>query len=206
MPVTVMKEKTMYRINLLKALVFSVAIGFSGDSLQAQESLISNLQQGGYVIYIRHGQASQEARQDTKLPAQIKDCKGQRHITEAGVAAMRTLGNNLRAMKIPVGKAISSPACTAKETAWYALGSSIEVADVLDGNPREQIWTELRPFLTMAPTKGTNTLLFAHSTNIKALTGLAISEGEAVIFQPDGQGGFTYVGRIKPDEWTAKSR
>lgn len=198
-----MRSVTLFKI---AAASVAIAIGLSGETLQAQENIISNLQQGGYVVYIRHAQASNEARQDAKLPPQVKDCKGQRHITEAGVTAMRAWGNSLRAMKIPVGKAISSPACTAKETAWYALGSSIEVADTLDGNPREQIWTELRPFLTAAPTQGKNTFLFSHSTNIKALTGLAIAEGEAVIFQPDGQGGFTYVGRLKPEEWTAKSR
>ena len=41
------------------------------------------------------------------------------------------------------------------------------------------------------------------NTNINALTGLAIVEGEAVIFQPDGQGGFTLIARLKPEEWAS---
>lgn len=172
----------------------------------AQESWQSNLRQGGYVIYFRHAQASNDARPDAKLPAQIKDCKGERHVTDAGVTTVKALGRQFKAMKIPVGKVISSPACTAKETAWYVLNTSVEVAPTLDGTPREQIWTELRPFLTAMPAKGSNTILFAHSTNIKALTGLAIAEGEAVIFQPDGQGGFTFITRLKPEEWAAKTQ
>jgi hypothetical protein len=92
------------------------------------------------------------------------------------------------------------------ETAWYLLNTTVEVAPPLDGNPREQIWTELRPFLSAMPPPGTNTILFAHSTNIKALTGLEISEGEAVIFRPDDKGGFTFITRLKPEEWASTSQ
>jgi broad specificity phosphatase PhoE len=176
------------------------------NPLNAQDSLQSKLQQGGYVVYFRHGQASNDARPDPKLPPQVQQCKGDRHITDAGIQAIKAVESSFKSMKIPVGKVISSPACTAMETAWYLLSASMEVAPTLDGNPRDQIWTELRPFLTTAPTKGTNTLLFAHSTNIKALTGLAIAEGEAVIFQPDGQGGFTFITRVKPQEWATASQ
>jgi hypothetical protein len=31
----------------------------------------------------------------------------------------------------------------------------------------------------------------------------AITEGEAVIFQPDGQEGFTLVTRLKPEAWNS---
>lgn len=171
---------------------------------QAKESLLANLSQGGYIIYFRHGQATNEARQDEKLPAQVKACKGDRHVTEAGIKVIKTLKAQFKAMKIPVGKAISSPACQAMETSWYLLGTSVEVEPNLDGNPREQIWTQLRPFLVTVPAKGKNTVIFAHGTNIKALTGLVLAEGEAVIYQPDGKGGFTFVTRLKPEDWTSK--
>ncbi|CAN1213028.1 hypothetical protein TUMEXPCC7403_22685 [Tumidithrix helvetica PCC 7403] len=186
--------------------VASVAIAVSGfcESSKANESLQSNLRQGGYVIYFRHGLASNDARPDDKLPTQIKDCKGERHITESGIKVIKTIKSQFNALKIPVGKAISSPACNAMETSWYLLGTLVTVAPTLDGNPREQIWTELRPFLVSAPAKGTNTVIFAHGTNIKALTGLVLAEGEAVIYQPDGKGGYTFVTRLKPEDWSSK--
>jgi broad specificity phosphatase PhoE len=187
-----------------KALAASAVIAITYSELSnAQEDLVANLRQGGYVIYFRHAQAGDNISPDTELPAQIKECEGERHITETGMITMKAVGDSLRAMKIPAGKVITSPACTAMETAWYALNTSVEVAPSLDGNPREQIWIELRSFLTAMPAEGTNTILFAHSTNIKALTGLAIVEGEAVIFQPDGQGGFTFIARLKPEEWAS---
>jgi len=133
----------------------------------AQENQIANLRQGGYVIYFRHGQASNDARPDPKLPSQVKNCTGERHITEAGIPSLKAVGERFRDLKIPVGKVISSPACTAKETAWYTFATSIEDAPTLDGNPRPTIWTELHPFLATKPNSGTNTVLVAHGTNLK---------------------------------------
>jgi phosphohistidine phosphatase SixA len=190
---------------IVKIIAASLAIATSAFDLPslAQENLVANLRQGGYVIYFRHGTASQEARPAPDLPQSVKDCTGERHITEASLPALKTVGERFRTLNIPVGKVISSPACTAKETAWYTFAKSLEVAPTLDGNPRPSIWTELHPFLTTKPTEGTNTVLVAHGTNLKALTGIAIAEGEAVIFQPDGQGGFTWVTRLTPEAWTS---
>lgn len=190
---------------IVKMMTTSLAIVAStfAVSSSAQENLVANLRQGGYVIYFRHGQASPDVPPDAELPPQIKNCTGERHITSTTIPSLKTVGERFRTLEIPVGKVISSPACTAKETAWYTFAESIEVAPTLDGNPRQTIWIELHPFLTTKPTEGTNTILFAHGTNIKALTGLAIAEGEAVIFQPDGQGGFTFVTRIKPEQWNS---
>ncbi len=191
---------------LVKLIATSLTIAASAFGLPspAQEERVANLRQGGYVIYFRHGQASQDARPAPELPQSVKDCTGERHITEASIPALKTVGERFRTLKIPVGKVISSPACTAKETAWYTFATSmIEEAPTLEGNPRPTIWTELHPFLTTKPTEGTNTVLVAHGTNLKALTGLTIAEGEAVIFQPDGQGGFTLVTRVKLDAWNS---
>ncbi len=188
----------------LMALSIIAASGSFCQFAYAQEALQSNLREGGYVIYFRHGLASNEARPDVNLPSTVKECKGERHITEVGIKAIKTLRTQFKAAKIPVGKVVSSPACQALETSWYLLNVASEVESDLDGDPRAQIWVELRPFLTTVPPTGTNTVLFAHGTNIQALIGLAIAEGEAVIFKPDGKGGFNYVTRVKPEEWGSK--
>jgi hypothetical protein len=168
----------------------------------AQSTTQPDLRQGGYVIYFRHAQASDDAKPADNLPAQVKNCKGQRHVTKAGIEMLAAMSKQWKSAKIPVGKAISSPSCWALESAWYMLGSSVVVAPTLEGTPREQIWMELRPFLVTAPPPGTNTVIFAHGTNIKALTGFSLAEGEAVVYQPDGKGEFTYITHVKPQKWT----
>jgi hypothetical protein len=41
----------------------------------------------------------------------------------------------------------------------------------------------------------------AHGNVAQAATPVYPGEGEAVIFKPDGEGGFHYIARIAPDDW-----
>jgi phosphohistidine phosphatase SixA len=208
-----MRRNSFIRVaigSLTLALISGVFKGFSGllSQAQAQEKstpdpLIRGLKRGGHVIYFRHGNAKDGARPNAvaELPSKFSSCKNpERPLTDAGVTDMRLVGKSFRELGIPIDQVLSSPSCRAIESAWLAFNRA-EIEPSLDGSEREQIRVELQQLLIKMPRKGANAVLSAHSTNIKALTGLEIAEGEAVIFRPDGQGNFTLVARKTPQEW-----
>jgi hypothetical protein len=199
----------MFLQNLLK-YGFTTAILSIGSiaislSTQAQDpsTLINALKQGGHIIYFRHEKVVTGERPTaiTQLPARYGKClEPEKTLGTASVTTMKQIGEKFKAFNIPVGQVLSSSSCRAIETAWYTFGKA-EIEPKLDGTPRDKIWVELHNLLLTPPTKGTNTIFSTHSTNIKALAGLVLDEGEAVVFTPDGKGGFTQVGRIKKNEW-----
>jgi hypothetical protein len=65
----------------------------------------------------------------------------------------------------------------------------------------------LAGLLAETPAAGTNTVLVSHGANILALTGFHPgTQGEAVIFRPDGKGGFDRIASVLPDEWLDDER
>jgi hypothetical protein len=65
----------------------------------------------------------------------------------------------------------------------------------------QAIW--LRARVTQAPRAG-NTILVTHGPNLARAFpdwGAGVSEGETVVFRPDGKNGTAVVGRIKINEW-----
>ncbi|MGK7876980.1 MAG: hypothetical protein AB4426_27930 [Xenococcaceae cyanobacterium] len=187
------------------------ALTIEGDSTAAE--LLSALQEGGHVIYFRHGKAVRGARPDAigQLPDQFQECLDPgRPLSGDGFVDMQNVGQHFKQLKIPVGRVLASPACRCIETVWYAFNedvAQIEVVKSLNGIPDTPsydpvgLWTNLHQILQTVPRVGTNTVLSAHSSNIKALTGFNVAEGEAVVFRPDGEGRFELVARIEQDDW-----
>jgi hypothetical protein len=65
----------------------------------------------------------------------------------------------------------------------------------------------LRALAAARPGRG-NTLIITHQPNIAgAFPGLGdVSDGESLVFKPDGQGGTSLVGRIRIDDWPVLAR
>ena len=183
---------------------------------QANRSqLLSHLQKGGHVLYFRHGEKDGDSGISSRLPAQFSDCLNPDILlTEAGVSAMQSLGQQFAQLNIPVGQVISSPVCRCLESAWLSFGQATidsslngvyekdnEGNFIINEAVTEELAINLRRLLVKTPEEGSNTLLFAHSSNILALTGLQLQQGEAALFKPDGQGNFIYVGRVTLNEW-----
>ncbi|MEM8809672.1 MAG: hypothetical protein AAGF01_26920 [Cyanobacteria bacterium P01_G01_bin.38] len=179
------------------------------------ETVLNMLQEGGHVIYFRHAERAQPSSVDSRLPEEFSSCLfPDVLLTEGGVESMRLLGQQFNQLNIPVGEVVSSPACRCIESAWFGFGKVV-IDSSLDGvydrddagdfiineTVTEEYAMNLRRALVTMPEEGSNTLLFAHSSNILALTGLELEQGEAAIFKPDGQGHFTYVSRLSLDEW-----
>ncbi len=172
-------------------------------------ALVKALQQGGYVLVIRHASSPREA--PDKQKANADNVKLERQLDETGRNTAIAMGTALRELKIPVGEVLSSPTYRALETVRFArLGNPQTFAELGDNGQSMQGGTEaqaqwLRKKVTEFP-KGTNTIIVTHLPNIEGAfpqysSGLA--DGEALVFGADGKSGTRLVARIKIEEWPA---
>src|SRR5579884_1248691 len=90
---------------LLPFLLYGVCSAHASTTLSHAE-LIQALQQGGYVIFIRHPQTDpNQADTDT---LHLNNWRAQRQLTPQGRAQATALGNAFRALHIPVGMVLTS--------------------------------------------------------------------------------------------------
>jgi phosphohistidine phosphatase SixA len=171
------------------------------------DALVKALQHGGYVIVMRHA-SSPGAKPDAQA-ADPENVNAERQLDEQGRATAIAFGKALRDLKIPVGEVLSSPTYRALETARYAQLPTPRAVPELGDNGQSMQGTSqtqaawLQKQVIQFPS-ATNTILITHLPNIAAAfpqfsTGL--TDGEALIFGPDGTGGATLVARVKIDDW-----
>lgn len=162
------------------------------------------LRRGGFVIFFRHGAAETGDRPEAlaELPPALRDCHGpQRPLTARGVTDMRAVGTAFRALRLPVGQVLASPACRSIETAWYAFGRVEGVEPELLQTRGAR--TTVRRLLASPPPPGTNTVIVGHVSNTLAAAELAPEEGEALVFAPGPSTGARLVARVPVDGWAA---
>ncbi len=190
----------------------------SGGSLKSRPvdpSLLNSLRQGGYILYVRHGEAT--AGEDI-ADIDFNDCSTQRNLSETGRRQAVQFGEALRRLHIPVETPVlASPFCRAKETAELAFGKGKVQTDPfwvrihqLSGSlsPAEQqgIVNDLTSVLEVLPSPGTNQIIIAHSFPQGVGLG-GIADLGTVIVKPNGQGkGYQVAGRFTLDEWLSLLR
>jgi phosphohistidine phosphatase SixA len=177
------------------------------ETLLTGPTLLEALQQGGYVIFFRHG-ATHKAQLDTDQQ-NLENCATQRNLNEEGEAQAELIGDAFQAAQIPLGPIQASPYCRTRHTAELAFGR-VELTDELinpfaseDEAEVARLGQQLAHLLSVPPPAGQNTVLVGHTPNLLAATGLSLVEGEAAIFRPAGAGGFTLVGRVLAEEWAS---
>jgi len=195
--------------------VFSLICIVAGLVLQSRiataqeltgQALVSALRQGGYVIVMRHASSPREV--PDKATANADNTTPERQLDAAGRASAAAMGKAFRDLRIPLGDVLSSPTYRAIESARLAqFGNPKPAAELGDGGQSMQTTPEaqatwLKDRVTQVP-KETNTLLITHMPNLSRafpqVTG--VSDGEALIFHPDGKGAAPLVGRIKIEQW-----
>ncbi len=145
----------------------------------------------------------------------LANCAAQHRLTDKGREEARALAATFQALKIPVGEVLSSGYCRTMETARLAFGRAqasevllhpvyVPVPGVPVPPPYPQRIELLKKLLATPPTTETNTILVSHGENLRDAVGSPVTEGEAVIYQPDGRGGSTLVGRVLVTGWVAK--
>lgn len=191
-----------------------------GAKASVTPTLMEALRAGGYVLFWRHATANtctDKQSLGTAAQAQIMDWwkSCERNCSTAlarqldspqGYDEAETVGNALRARKIPFARVYSSEYCRALETAQrMGLGPIPETLKELTFF----VYPELTPtpsngclasLLGTVPSAGRNVALVAH-TFLGCNDGIA--SAEAWIYRPDGRGGSALIAKVKASEWAS---
>ncbi|WP_314591043.1 histidine phosphatase family protein [Paenibacillus terrigena] len=174
-------------------------------------STLESLRHGGYILYVRHGEATIGVDQQHII---YKDCATQRNLSEEGRKQSVSFGDAFRRLHIPVHyPVIASPFCRTRETAELAFGKQNVQIDPYwikiyqlggHGTPSDQAntLTELTNTLEKVPVSGTNTVIVDHGFP----QGIGLGEIPylgTVVVKPKGRGnGYDIVDRISLEKLT----
>ncbi len=175
----------------------AAAAALAIDEEMTEKLLISDLQHGGYVVYLRHAQRYKGPPDQLfpdSPPAAFADCTHQRNLTPYGIAQATLLREQLRRAGVRIGLVLAHPECRTHDTAMLAFGrAKLDVGLFYPDFVRRQLGVE--------PRDGTNTVLVGGENSLRQIVGFQIDPAEMAIFRPDGHGGSTLVGRLQLDDW-----
>jgi broad specificity phosphatase PhoE len=170
--------------------------------------IVNDLQQGGYVIFLRH--ANTDWSQKDIEPFDFTICSGQRNLSEEGRTQAARIGEAYRSLEIPVAKVISSPFCRCKDTAELAFGTyeinkdlqHVPYTEDREGRKRmKELYNSLDQMFAQVPPPGQNIVLVGHSPNlIRRVDIRHLPEGNTVVFKPDSNGSSELIGMIFPED------
>ena len=211
------------RAALLAAYAVAVAFGTAAAIAGAQPAaataapavaplaggaLLSALERGGYVLYLRH--TSTDFGQNDDAMTSFDDCSKQRNLTDKGRAEARAIGAAIARLRVPVGDVLASPYCRTLETARLVFGRATVSMDVRGGPatpPDADRYAGLRRLLSTPGTRGTNVAIVSHGNPFYAVAGPPyLAEGEIAVVEPRGAGGFAVVAKVPRDGWDALGR
>ena len=167
--------------------------------------LVNALRGGGYVIYFRHGRTDLST-QDTDRD-NLANCATQRRLSDEGRQEMVAIGQRFQELGLGVSTVLASPYCRAVDTARLAFGKvtiepNLKHTVTADEATAKRQAQALKALLATVPAKQTNAVLAGHTGNLQDATGIWPSpEGVAIVFRPDGKGGFSYVATLPPTRW-----
>ena len=195
----------------LKVMVcLALSVSVFAQEVPSEQQLIEVLQQGGYNLYLRHEATDWSQQDKVHQKDDWLSCDGTRirQLSEQGRQRARRTGQAMRNLNIPVSEVLASPYCRAMETAQLMnLGEvqptnnviNLRVADYFGG--RDAVVATARELLSCRPKAGSNRVIVAHGNVAQAATPVYPDEGEVVIFKPEGDSHFLFVGRIQADQW-----
>lgn len=172
----------------------------------ATPALIRRLRQGGYVLYMRHGNTNNEFPDQPDMT--LDDCSTQRPLNAQGREVATAVGKAVVKARIPVGDVWASPMCRAKESAQLAFGPKTQVDKLLmytanlTTAQKQPMLANTRRLLSEPVATGTNRVVVAHAPNLADLMGFFVKpEGTIVVISPLGNQQFRYVASIHPQHW-----
>ena len=173
-------------------------------------ALITALRGGGFNLYFRHAQTDWSQFDQVNSASDWSSCDPthMRQLSVQGRDTMRAVGDVIRSLAIPIGRVLASPYCRTMQSAQLlGLGPvqasldviNMRVADYFGG--RQVIIDSARALLATPPAAGSNTVIVAHGNVARLSTPVYPGEAEAVVFLPDGRGGFSVFARIPAARW-----
>ncbi|WP_274649863.1 histidine phosphatase family protein [Paenibacillus humicola] len=205
-----------HRIVPLIAAALQLLMLWAGGAASSEPAidsaaLMRQLQSGGYVLYVRHGQAT--IGQD-RPGLTFGDCASQRNLDDAGREEALRFGQSLRQKSIPVAQPVlASPYCRTRQSAEIAFGARRVAADdslaplaafsALTAEERQETLAHLNELLETPPPAGANRVIVAHALP----AGIAVGEIPymgTVVVKPNGPGrGYEIAGRLSLNDLTA---
>lgn len=174
-----------------------------------EHSLLNSLQQGGYILYARHGEANIGADQPY---LDLNHCSTQRNLSDNGRRQATLYGNIIRSLHIPIEyPVLASPLCRTIETAALAFGGmNVQVDPIgfdifklgtnLTPLEQQQILNNFQSELELLPSMGENKVMVAHSFPNNVGLGTIPYMGTVVV-KPLGRGnGYQIVARLSLEQ------
>ena len=170
----------MKYINLILYILLSIF--FSSNSFP-NEKIISELQKGGNIIFIRHALAPGNGDPEN---IDLRDCTTQRNLDDRGIEQSKKIGEFFKKNNIPIDKVLSSEWCRCKDTAKYAF-NEFKTFDALNSFYDEKFYKfkdkqikKLNMYIKEWDSKK-NLVLITHYVVISEMLNLAVSSGELAI-------------------------
>ena len=182
----------MKHINLILCILLSIF--FSSNSF-SNEKIISELQKGGNIIFIRHALAPGTGDPEN---IDLTDCTTQRNLDNRGIEQSKKIGEFFKKNNIPIDIVLSSEWCRCKDTAKYAF-KNFKTFDALNSffsfkfaqNEDRQI-KDLKNYIQNWKSKK-NLVLVTHYVVISSMLNKAVGSGEIVIVDKN----YNVIGSIK---------
>lgn len=201
------------RIGLAAACLALVAQPAQAQRLTGEEA-IDALQEGGYVLVMRHAPASLEAARGGGGNGGFGGGGGrggggfgggdapeptEEALEEESKQMLTGLRHAIWHFEIPIGAVYASPARRTREHAEEVPFAEVMLVDELGLDAAGSGW--LADKLTEMPAAGTNTIIVTHSTNIaNDLDMDNVAEGETLIVRPGDDP--AVVARLGLREWS----
>ena len=184
---------------LLNIISLTPAIAQTLAPSVTRARLYQALQEGGLVIYFRHGRTDRGGVDKIEWPREQ-----QRLLSDEGQAQARLIGQAFKQHHFAVGEVLSSPFARCHDMALIAFGRTQDDYQLLgllsEGNERNQRAAFSHELVRRSVPLGENRIIVGHSSNIRESTGQSIAEGEAVIGRPTSQG-FELMAVLRPEDW-----
>lgn len=191
----------------------------AANAAQAQPSdpIVRQLRDGGYVLYIRHGKTEQAFQDQQGRPLWWKSCdtRASRPLSDEGRQQMLTIGAQMRELRIPVARIVTSEYCRAFDSGLLmqlmpvTQDARLNFSDAQRavGRNDETMRNEMQALLSTPSLAGRNTILVGHVHAFNPPIDPVLQqllEGETAVIRPLGGGKLELVGRIPVERWAER--
>ena len=152
-------------------------------STLSNDEVISKLQSGGNIVFIRHALAPGNGDPDN---IDLNDCNTQRNLSKTGIDQSKKIGFFFEKNNIPIDKVLSSEWCRCKDTANYAF-KNYETLEALNSFYDEKFYKfkdkqikDLKKFIKNWD-ENKNLILVTHYVVISEILNIGVSSGEIVV-------------------------
>ncbi|MGD0031362.1 histidine phosphatase family protein [Paenibacillus illinoisensis] len=196
----------MYRLFIsLLCLCMLVSPAYASPSSEDTSSLINELRTGGYILYVRHGEANVGEDQPG---FSLMDCSTQRNLSVRGKEQASKYGEAIRKLNIPVTLPVESgPLCRTVQTAEAAFGTQVvtvkpfwlkiyELSKNMGAEDTQKILQAFTNEVEQVPPNHSNRVIIAHSFPSGIGLGDIPYMGTVVIKPLGNNRGYEVIGRF----------